>query len=302
MIDLRRAVRTGTSAAAALLVVSFAGTAARAEWTAEKLATIEGFQTPECVVVDPATGTAYVSNVARSGEGDRRGSPWDEDRNGFISRLEPGGKLDALRWQASTAEFRVDSPKGMCVLGDGLWVADVRRMLRLPTGGGRPAKAYPIAKAERLNDMVAEGSAVYVSDTAAGKVYRFARQGRREIKAPEGANGITFHLGRMFGVSWTAHEIYQLDPAGEDEPQPFGLAEQFKSLDGIEVLDDGTFLVSDFLGNRVAAIGPDRKSASTLIETDTPADIGLDRQRSLLYVPCFLHDRVEVYELKKGSQ
>ena len=52
-------------------------------------------------------------------------------------------------------------------------------------------------------------------------------------------------------------------------------------------------------GKEVGAIAPDRKNMRTLEIVKTPADIGLDRKRSLLYVPQFEHKRVVVYKLQK---
>ena len=62
----------------------------------------------------------------------------------------------------------------------------------------------------------------------------------------------------MFGVSWTEHEIYELDPAGKKAPVAFGLSDHFTNLDAIEVLGDGTSIVSDFTGNNVC-IGSSRR-------------------------------------------
>ena len=103
----------------------------------------------------------------------------------------------------------------------------------------------------------------------------------------------------MFGVSWDLHEIDELDPSGGKAPVAFGLAEHFTNLDGIEVVEDGTFIVSDFMGNKVCAISPDRASVTTLAELDTPADIGLNRTDGLLYVPQLTQDKVAVYRIRK---
>ena len=146
--------------------------------------------------------------------------------------------------------------------------------------------------------MATDGTYVYVSDMEAGKVYRLGAEGVQEIKAPPGVNGLTFADGRMYAVSWTLHDIYQLDPTGKGEPVALGLAGHFKALDGIEVLADGTLLVSDFEGHRVAAVAPDRKTVYTLAGARTPADIGLDRDRMLLYVPMLEANRVATYKLE----
>jgi len=103
----------------------------------------------------------------------------------------------------------------------------------------------------------------------------------------------------MFGVSWHLHEVFELDPTGKQPPQPFGLASEFVNLDGIVVLPDGTFIVSDFKGHRIATITPDRKTVRTLCELDSPADISIDPDKGILYAPEFHQNRVRVYRLKK---
>ena len=50
--------------------------------TLKLLKVIEGFNIPECFVVDKSTGNVYVSNVATSEEG-----YWDDDFHGFSTAL-----------------------------------------------------------------------------------------------------------------------------------------------------------------------------------------------------------------------
>ena len=284
----------GSLAAAMVLAGSV-----RAEWTLRHLRTVEGFQVPECVVIDPDSGVGYVSNiVALPIPGDT--SPyWAEDGNGFISRLKPDGQMDVPQWKKSTPELPLNSPKGMCILRGRLWVNDVTQVASFPLAGDRPGRRRPIEGALKLNDMASDGRAVYASDMEQGVVYRITRQEVTKLKAPAGVNGITFFQGKMFAVSRTEHDVWEMDPAGRSALKPFGVAEHFSGLDGIEVLDDGTFLISDIAGGKVSAIEPDRHSVRTLVELESPADIGLDRQRMLLYVPLFKKDQVEVYQIEK---
>jgi len=288
--------RSTSIAACCLLPALLARPAAGAEWTARRLAVTEGFQTPESAAVDPDTGTVYVSNIVadRSGENPY----WAEDGTGFIARLRPGGQVDVLRWKESSKKLRLNATKGICLGWKTLWAADLTRVVWFELAGDKAVGAIAVSGAKQLNDMACDGRAVYVSDIGTGRVHRFAGKEHRVVKGPQGVNGITFFKGEMYAVSWAKHDLYELDPSGTAEPKPFGLARHFKGLDGIEVLDDGTFIVSDFPGGKVAAVSADRKTVRTLIETKTPADIGLDRKRLLLYVPLFMQDRVEVYQLK----
>jgi len=98
-------------------------------------------------------------------------------------------------------------------------------------------------------------------------------------------------------VSWDLHDVYELDHSGAAAPRAFGLAKAFTNLDGIEVLEDGCLIVSDFIGDKISLVSADGKSAKTLLETKTPADIGLDREGGLLYIPEFYGTDVTVYKL-----
>lgn len=288
-------------AGVALIAVGIALLAvqARGEWTAQRVAVIEGFQTPESVAVEPASGVAYVSNVV-AGEAPEGQSPyWFEDGQGFISRLKPDGTIDVLKWRERTAQGPLNAPKGLCILGRKLRAADITRMATFGLDNADNDQATVIRGAKNLNDMATDGVAVYISDTGTGNVHRLAPGEHRVIQGPKAVNGVTCFRGKLFAVSWALHEVYQLDPSGRAAPKSFALADHFKSLDGIEVLDDGTFVVADFPGNKVSTISADGKTVRTLIETKSPADIGLDRRRLLLYVPLFTENRVEVYQLKK---
>ncbi len=263
----------------------------------EPAAVLEGFVVPECAVVDPATGFVYVSNIASP-----PGEYWDDNGEGFISRLRPDGTLDALRWVESRPEFVINSPKGMCILDGRLYAADNTRVLVIGLAESKPEQKIAVPGAQRLNDMATDGRGVYVSDTAAGRILQLdlIGQGRHETVAKlEGVNGITFHEGRMFAVSWGLHEVYEIDRAGKHEPAPFGLAAHFTNLDGIEVLDDGAMIVSDFIGNKVCLISPDGKTVTTLAELETPADIGLDRKNRRLFVPQLRKDKLAVFALEQ---
>ena len=281
--------------AAFFLVFAVTAGAAAAQWTAAEVE-VTGFNAPEGVAIDPATGMAYVSNIETATEG-----YWDDDKTGFISRLLPGGAVDQLRWRDSKPPALLNGPKGLCIHKGWLWVADNKR-LKAYQIAGPGAKKFEILGAQRVNDMACDGKAVYVTDTARGIVIRIDDAGGLStIKGPKWINGITFFKDKMYAVSWSEHDLYELDQSGKAEAKPFGLAAHFKNLDAVEVLDDGTFIVSDYTGGKVCTVSPDRKTVRTIItaKDDTPADFGLDRGRSLLYVPYMKTSRVVVYKLEK---
>ncbi|MHC4476489.1 MAG: SMP-30/gluconolactonase/LRE family protein [Planctomycetota bacterium] len=267
---------------------------AAAELAVEKTVVIKNLDLPECIVIDSDSGKVYVSNVVTASE-----AYWVDDSNGFISLMSPDGKIEKLHWLDSSPAMQVNSPKGMCILDGKLYFNDNNKLkhcsLKLPRESG--IIALPGAK--KLNDLATDGKSIWVTDTEAGKVFCVQPdRSIREIPSPDSINGITCYKGKLFAVSWGLHEVYELDPVGKKAPVPFGLASHFTALDGIEVLDDGTFIVSDYKGNKVCSISPDRKTVRTLIELETPADFGLDRDNRLLYVPEMLSNRAVILKLE----
>ena len=289
---------------------------AQADLKVTKIAEVDGFNIPECVVVDAKNQIAYVSNVNAAVEGEGYERFWADDGNGFISKFTvpqapQGGRrrgkgddaasetLHGEDLVRSDDKFRFSGPKGMCLLGDNLWVTDTDRVLIFSVSGKADPQVVKVPGAVALNDMATDGEFAYVTDSGAGTCYRLHLNGKhQEIAAPKGINGITFHNEKMYGASWGLSDIYELDPSGKKPPRAFGLTEYFKTPDGIEVLADGTFIVSDSEGNQVVSIAPDEKTVTRIIECAAPADIGIDRSRGLLFVPRFFESKVDIYELE----
>lgn len=289
-------MRTGAISFLISITLLTLSAGAEGTWRATEVAAIPGLDVPECMLFDEDAGTVYVSNIESAPE-----EWWSDDEKGYIALLRIGGEAVKKRWVNSTPGMILHGPKGMCLLGGKLYFTDNARLMscEAKTGAGVKIVAEGFKQA---NDLATDGKAVWVSDSEAGKVYAVTPEGaRREVPAPESVNGLTFHGGKLFAVSWGLHEVYELDPEGKAAPVPFGLAKHFTNLDGIEVLDDGTFIVSDFMGNQVCTIGPDRKTVRQLAAIESPADIGLDRKNGLLGVPLFMKDRAVIFKLTPGG-
>ena len=262
----------------------------------EEVVTISGFSQPESVLYEPESGLAYVSNIDCE-----PGENWTDDGKGYISVIGAGRQVEASPLVESAVDAVINAPKGMCLLDGHLYFADNGRVMRCTLSGD---SLEVVAEGfDGANDLVTDGREVWVSDGGAGKIHALLPDGgKREIQSPPGINGLTFFGERMFGVSWTEHDIYELDPSGENAPAAFGLARHFKALDGIEALDDGTFIVSDMVGNKVFTVGPDRSSVGKLLDIHGPADIGLDRKNMILYVPLTDRSEVGVYRVMKSQE
>lgn len=260
----------------------------------EKIRVIENLDLPECFVIDPASGDLYISNIVTPNEG-----YWEDDNNGFISKMAPDGTMIKLRWLESTPDMPINAPKGMCIFKGRLYFTDNTKLKSCRLDDPSKVEIIEIKDAENLNDLAADAESIWVTDTAKGKIFRIVPdENITEIPAPESVNGVTTYNGKAFAVSWDLHEIYELDPTGKNQPVPFGLAENFVTLDCIEVMPDGTFIISDYNGNMLYSISPDRKTVTKLIELQSPADFALDRKNNLIYVPEMLVNRAVILKLK----
>jgi hypothetical protein len=97
---------------------------------------ITGFISPETVVHDPLTDTYLVSNVG--------GAPVNIN-HGFISRVSPDGTILDLRWIEDGAKgVTLHGPKGICLYGTELYVADVDTLRVFNRFTGAPLRSIPI--------------------------------------------------------------------------------------------------------------------------------------------------------------
>ncbi len=265
--------------------------------------TLLGFEGPECVAIDPVTGDMFVSNMVYDDSKEVKERYWGDDQTGYISRLNPDGTLKKKKWREAIGDTHLSSPKGMIVFDGKLYVNDNSRVMVFPVEGEEPPKIINIPGAQLLNDLASDGTSVYTTDTGAGKVYRLTEEGAETIKAPEGMNGVTFHEGKMYGLSFALHEAYELDPTGKEEPKSLELGKDMKNCDGIEVADDDTLIISDFGGDKIWAcrkLEDGSWKAKAIYNGKSPADFAYDRKNDRLIIPSVLgHNVVIIKDIKQ---
>ena len=105
----------------------------------EQLWVATGFEAPEGVALGP-DGNYFISNVA--GDGNTRSG------KGFISKVGTDGAVLMQRWAEG-----LDGPKGMAVLGDTLYVADIGQVVTFDAHNGARLDTITIEGAQFLNDM-----------------------------------------------------------------------------------------------------------------------------------------------------
>lgn len=264
------------------------------------------FQTPESVLYDAADDLYFVSNI--------NGDALAKDGNGYISRIAAANGRGMAKWiESGVNGVTLNAPKGLTIRGDELWVTDIDTVRRFDLETGAPKGEIPISGATFLNDLsTAADGTVYLTDsglqaTASGlgpsgtdAVYAIKADGK-PVQIASGdelghPNGVLAVNGDIWVVSFGSNELYQLIDGMKSNVSTLPKG----SLDGLQRLANGDFLVSSWEGKAVYR-GPAGGPFTAVAEDVTsPADIGVDTKRNLLLIPQFQDSKVQIRPLSVG--
>jgi len=270
----------------------------------------DSMKTPESVRYDADLDAYFVSNI--------NGNPSQRDGNGFIARVDAGNtSVSTIVVQGGKNGVTLNAPKGLAIVGDTLWVADidVARAFNKRTGAPIATVDLKPMKATFLNDVVAgPDGAIYITDsgiffdakgamTHPGHDQIFKIVGRKAtvaiasdsvLKSPngiawDGANG-------RFVLAPFADNVVSTWKDGDSTVTPIGPGPG--GYDGVEVLSDGRVLVTSWADSSVQVIsnGAFRKVIGNV---EGPADIGVDTKRNVVAVPRFNAGRVEYFTISR---
>ncbi len=294
-------VRHVVSVAIVGIVVGCAGEQGQIEQEAQAPIVVQdvGFMTPESVQYDPNADVYLVSNI--------NGSPLEEDGNGFISRVSPGGEVLELKWIDGTADgVTLNAPKGMTMSGETLYVADLTAVRMFDRTTGKPTGSIEVEGSTFLNALATGGDgAVYFTDTGmqAGDegfvpsgtdaVYRVADGEAHRLVAGDALgrpNGVVVVGDDVWVVTFGSGALYRVDgSATADE-----IALPQGSLDGLLALPDGDLLISSWDAQAVYR-GPVGGPFEVVVsDVEAPADIGYDSRRDRVLIPLFQSDIVVI--------
>jgi sugar lactone lactonase YvrE len=266
------------------------------------LSVITNLAGPESVLHDPEQDVYFISNL--------NGGLLDIDGNGFISRVDPSTMQVNVRWiEGGKKGVKLDAPKGMAIAGADLYVSDVTAIRRFDRRTGEPRGEIALPGATLINDLTSDGTSVWASDTAVRPApgSKFAATGTDAIwkitggraeKIASGValnqpNGIDFHDGALWIVTFTGNELYRLDGDGKVQVRKLPRGQ----LDGLVHLQDGTPVVSSWLGTAIYR-GSDDGFTPVLTAVTTPADIGYDAKRRRLLVPRSALNQVTIHTVQ----
>lgn len=251
---------------------------------------------PESFCHDPGTGDYFISNV--------NGTPTEIDNNGYITRLGPDLTVKDARFIAGGAKgLTLNAPKGMAILDNTLYVADIDsvRAYSLPDGKEKRSLRLAPLKVEFLNDIAVLGGMLYVTDTFAKKVCLVdpaLKVSRIVCTMEDQPNGIAAVPGKqeLLIATWGPGKLLRLDAKGALTTYFDGSTRGLKNLDGIVVDKAGTIYLSSFTQGKIYRLTPAMKLSEVASGLTTPADIGIDAKGRLL-VPFMQVHRAAVMTL-----
>lgn len=276
------------------LFASLATSGASAEPT--KLWEASGFQQPESALADVKAGVIYVSNVA----GDAAG----KDGNGFISRLTLDGKVTDEKWVTG-----LDSPKGLGLFGNKLYVADIDQLVEIDVSSGTVAARHQAAGAKILNDVTVDSEGhVYTTDWPGNAIWRLADgtfEKWLESDQLKNPNGILAENDRLVIAAWgVMKEDYSTETPGhlmtvnlaDKSIADLGNGKPVGNLDGLEPFDNGSYLVSDWVAGKVLQIFPSGEAKELLSISQGTADLGFVPATRTAIIPLMVDGKVVAYK------
>jgi hypothetical protein len=262
---------------------------------------LTGLQTPESVLYDPEQDVYFISNI--------NGQPLAADDNGFISKVNPDTLQIDLKWiDAAKPNILLNAPKGMAILGDTLYVADLSVVRKFDRKSGEPKGDIPIPGSTFLNDVASDGKSIYVTDsgmkagangfdpTGTDAVWKITNDKPEKIASGKDLNrpnGVIVDNGKVWVNSFGSNELYQIVNGKKADVQhlPKG------SLDGLVAMSDGSFLVSSWDGKAVYR-GSNNDFKTVVDNVTSPADIGYDAKRHKLLIPHFMENVVTIHDVQ----
>lgn len=290
-----------------------ADTARAEDDSARLLSSTSGFRTPESVRYDADLDVFFVSNID--------GNPSMQDNNGFISRVRADSTSSvSVLVRGGEGRVTLNAPKGMAIVGDTLWVADIDVLRGFNKRTGRRVAQIELRGfgAGFLNDVTVGGDgALYVTDTGirfdergamspsgTARIFQIIATPRRRRAVTELARGDT--LARPNGITWDPRDGKLIVvPFGGRELQAWRPGDTAPTVigsgpgqyDGVEVLSDGRVLVSSWADSAVHVLQDDRTLTPLVTGVSAPADFGIDTKRGVLALPRFTEGIVQFWKI-----
>lgn len=250
----------------------------------------------ESVIYDSKRKLLYVSVQAGA-----------VDADGSIAIVSLDGKV--LNPNFITA---LNNPKGLALLGNKLYVSDVTKLIEINVDNGSIVNKYKGKGAKFLNDVTIDNQGnVYVSDMHNSSIYKLDKnkQFKKWLESPEleNPNGLLAIGNTLYIASWGN---YTDENPGKSPPGRFlklNIADKkitpittkaLGHLDGLQVYDENSFLISAWLEGAVYHTTKEGVSTELIDTEQSVGDILYIAKKSLLVLPMNKQNKLMFYSVK----
>lgn len=253
---------------------------------------INGFAMPEGVTSDGKR--FFVSNQGQDF--------FSKDGDGFISEISEDGKLIELKLLPQ--EGVLNSPKGMTVVNNILYVADLDRVIGFNINTRKTVFDITISEAKILNDICRlENGFIAVTETVSGNIYKINTKNKsfEIIGNMPTANGINYNektkqlVVCTNGKNYGEGSVYIKTDNGDFKELP-NIANGY--FDGVEWIDDNHLLISDWVAFPVKDFGKlwiynlSEQTSESYFIGESIADIYYNPITQKIYMPQMFHNKV----------
>jgi streptogramin lyase len=218
-----------------------------------------------------------------------------------------------LKWiDGAEPDVELHAPKGMAIVGEVLYVADIDRIRKFSTRNGAVLGAITVPSASSLNDVsAAPDGTLYFTDlgarvtgeklepTGQDAVYKLVREQPRAVirgKQLNQPNGVWADASGVWVVSFGGNELFDVKSGSKAKSQKLPASQ----LDGIIRTSDGRFYVSSWESNQIL-VGAPGGTFQVAYDVSSPADIGYDSKRNWLLIPIMLDNTIKLQPLQAAE-
>lgn len=291
-----------------------------APWLAIGLAACGGgpqpdFAAPQSVCYDESRDVYLVSNSL--------GGPLEKNGDAFILRVSPDDGTRTAWISAGQTGVVLNAPKGMAIVGDTLWVADIDVLRKFDRSSGAPMGEVQIPRATSLYDVAGgpDGS-VYCSDSgldASGQstgmdaIWRVAPDGNVSALVAGVDLGqptaIVAQRAGLYCVGWRDGAFYQVDYRGirtdlgkAPQAKLAGLARvEASASDGVGVSagkkSQAAWVACSWQGSTIYRFAMTGGAAPMPVRLEEAGDFCFDPKRNRLVIPLRSANRLHLEKL-----
>lgn len=218
------------------------------------------------------------------------------DGVGGVAVLNTDGSIRQHDWLRG-----LNAPKGLAVFQGKLYIADLTEVVIVDIASAKILQKIKAPDSVFLNDVTVDAKGVvYISDTRKNRIYKLEQnQISSWLENIEAANGLKVVDEKLYIAAGDKLLKLDLKDSSNSVTQvAIGFAER---ADGLESVGNGDFIVSCWAGlvYYVYADGRIQQLLDSRAAKLNTADIGWDPATNTLYVPTFLGNSVQAFELKR---